>query len=304
VPLFNCLPFTQAMLKSLRESLPEDLDHEIILVDDGSTDGTREWLAGLGGSFRIVLNDGNLGYATANNRGAAVAQGGLLLLLNNDLLLPRGWIEPLLAAHRSLGARAGLVGNVQFEASSHAVDHAGLFINHKGKPEHIRWRPCLISRLAAPVREVVAVTGACLLVEAGLWKRLGGFDEGYVNGCEDVDLALRARAAGRVNAVALRSAVLHHVSASPGRKRRDEENSRRLALRWRHELARLGQGDWTRHYFATHLPEPRDFPEPRDAWQAVFYLLRLRRTPPSFALPGMQEAMTLEMERWKKLLGE
>ena len=303
VPLYNCLPFTQATAKSLRESLPAGLEHEIILVDDGSTDGTREWLAGLGGPFRVVLNERNLGYAAANNRGAAVAKGEQIVLLNNDLVLPRGWLEPMLAAQKTLRESAGLVGNVQRNASSGVVDHAGLFINHKGKPEHVRALPPLLSRLAAPVRKVTAVTGACLLVKAGLWRRLGGFDEGYINGCEDVDLALRARAAGRVNVVALRSVILHHISASPGRKLHDERNTRRLALRWREELAILGQDDWTRNYFLSRLPDPRDFPEPRLAWQAVFFLLRLRRRPPPDALSGMKEAIAVELTRWDRILG-
>jgi GT2 family glycosyltransferase len=81
------------------------------------------------------------------------------------------------------------------------------------------------------------VTGACVLVRADTWRRLGGFDEAYINGCEDIDLCLRAREEGLENVVALRSSVLHHVSSSPGRKLRDEENTRRLVLHWRRELA-------------------------------------------------------------------
>ena len=221
IPLYNCLALTKAMVASLQASLPAGLDHEIILVDDGSTDGTRAWLATLPAPFRVVLNERNVGYAAANNRGADLARGEILALLNNDLVLSPGWLEPMLAAHRSLGSRAGLVGNVQLSVATGEVDHAGMFLNVKGKMEHLRARPSPLARWLQPVRPMCAVTGACVLLDRALWTQLGGFDEGYVNGSEDVDLCFRATAAGRVNAVARCSVVLHHVSASVGRKVRD-----------------------------------------------------------------------------------
>src|SRR5688572_16593950 len=142
IPLHNCLPLTQAMLRSLQVTMPESVSREIILIDDGSTDGTREWLGTLQGSeIRVLLNERNLGYAVSNNRAAAIARGEFLALLNNDLILLPGWLEPMLAAHASLGDRAGLIGNVQLDARSDAVDHAGLVIGVTGKPLHVRAIP-------------------------------------------------------------------------------------------------------------------------------------------------------------------
>ena len=319
IPLFNCLELTRACVASLQATLPRDLAHEIILVDDGSTDGTREWLkslsppavsppnpsnglATLGPSFRVVLNDRNLGFAAANNRGAALARGKLLALLNNDLVLPPRWLEPLLAAHRSLRGRAGLVGNVQLDAATGAVDHAGIVLDLKGKPEHDRAAPSRLARLLAPVRRVPAVTAACVVVERALWQQLGGFDESYVNGGEDVDLCLRAHAAGRVNAVALRSVVRHHISSSAGRKLHDEENSRRLARRWRHEFAFFAARGWCRDYFETILVEPRDH-DPSVARRVWFYALGLTRTPPPEAIAALDASLDREFVRWEKLLG-
>src|SRR4051812_854583 len=96
VPLYNCLPLTQAMLASLKATLPAALAHEIIFVDDGSTDGTRAWLSSGPAPCRTILNDRNLGFAGACNRGAAAASGEFLFFLNNDLVLLPGWLEPML----------------------------------------------------------------------------------------------------------------------------------------------------------------------------------------------------------------
>lgn len=304
-PLFNCLAHTQAMVESLRATIPFWISYEIILVDDGSTDGTREWLAGLGEPFRVILNERNEGYAAATNRGAAAARGKVLALLNNDLVLLRGWLRPMLHALTLLGGRAGLVGNVQLSAESREVDHSGVWVTLKGKPEHDRRRPGLASLLFRPAPSAFAVTGACVLVRAATWRRLGGFDEAYVNGCEDVDLCLRARQAGLVNVIALRSRVLHHVSASPGRHLRDEENARRLVLRWHRELAVAACRPIAREQFIEAMrlvmPDPRDFPDKAGALRAALYLAHLRSSPPEAAVAVLEKAIDLELARWREM---
>lgn len=306
IPLYNCLALTQAMLASLRATLPAGLTHEIIFVDDSSTDGTRAWLNSLAGdpAVRVLLHARNLGYAAANNSGAAIARGEFLALLNNDLILTPRWLEPMLAAHRAYGERAGLVGNLQIDATTGALDHAGVFINLKGKPEHTRALPVAyrLAPFALRHRRVTAVTGACVVVRRALWGKLGGFDPAFVNGCEDVDLCLRATAAGHVNLVALRSLVRHHISQSPGRKLRDEANTRRLVLRWRDTLAFQAARIWCRDYLETHLRDPRDFPDAALARQAFFYALHLRPTPPTGALAGMAKNLAAELSRWEKIL--
>jgi GT2 family glycosyltransferase len=289
------------MVASLRQSIPAGITYEVILVDDGSTDGTREWLAGLGDPFRVILNERNLGFAAATNRGAAVARGEILAFLNNDLVFRRGWLRPMLNALRFLGRRAGLVGNVQINAASHLVDHAGIWVTLKGKPEHDRRPPGLASLLFHPAPSVFALTGACALIRADTWRRLGGFDEGFMNGCEDVDLCLRARKEGLVNVVALRSRVLHHVSSSRGRKLRDEENSMRLVTRWRHELAREASRLWTRKHFRSIVPEPRDFKDTDEAMHMALFAANLSNRPPPAALAAVEASIDAELARWREM---
>lgn len=288
------------MLASLLGTIPSGLSYEIIFVDDGSTDGTREWLqTKASSSISFLLNEGNVGYATANNRAAARAKADLLVLLNNDLILTPGWLEPMLALYWSYGD-AGLIGNVQLNLRSNQIDHAGIVINGKGKPEHDRTPPDTWSRF----RSVPAVTGACLLVTRSLWNDLGGFDERFINGCEDVDLCLRARSRRRQNLVALRSVIHHHVSASPGRKSRDEANTRRLTYRWRDELVCLGVKAWCQDFVAKELNGATAFSTPVDSLKIWAHATGLTREAPPVAISAMERAVEFEFERWSQLLGE
>lgn len=299
IPLYNALEHTREAWRTLETTLPPGLAHEAILVDDGSTDGTRDWLRTLAPPAKALLNEKNLGFAGACNRGAAEARGRLLFFLNNDLVLLPGWYEPM----RDLldrSERVGLVGNIQRDARTGALDHTGVFFNHKGKPEHLRDRPWA-ARLRG-YREADAVTGACCGLRADTWRELGGFDDGFRNGGEDVDLCLRARAAGRRNLVSFRSEVLHHVSASPGRKLRDEQNSRRLAERWRPAIARLSARAWAGHYLATEWHgsrDPADFPA---ALGALGLDLRLLPAPARAVVSGTDQAIETEFARWRQIL--
>ena len=317
IPLFNCLPLTQAMLASLRATLPVDLSHEIIFVDDGSTDGTRDWLRTLSvePAIRVLLNDRNLGYAAANNRAAALATGQLLVLLNNDLVLTPRWLEPILAAHANIARSptsdsatppAAIIGNIQLNVATGAIDHTGIFINAKLKPQHDTTPPYThrLFPFTNALREVIASTGACLSIPRTLWQQLGGFDEAFVNGCEDIDLCLRARAAGHPTLIALRSVIRHHISSSPGRKLRDEQNTRRLTLRWRDELTRLATHVWCHDFLTRDLTAATAFNAPLDALAIALFSTDITSAPPSAALRGIASALDREFTRWDELLGK
>lgn len=300
IPLFNCLPLTQAMLASLRATLPAGLDGEIILVDDGSTDGTRGWLKTLPAPCRSILNERNFGFATSCNRAAAAATGEFLCFLNNDLVLLPHWLEPMLAAFARFPA-AGLVGNIQRNAATGAVDHAGVFFNHQGKPAHLTALPLTAALPGFPAyRAVDALTGACFAIRRTTWEKLGGFDEGFINGGEDIDLCLRARAAGLTQCIALRSVVRHHISQSAGRKRRDEQNTRRLCERWSDQIAGLAAQAWSRHQITLHAQLSGVFDYP--VLCAALAHLLVRGAPPRLVREGVAAAMQLERRRWQELL--
>ncbi len=300
IPLFNCLPLTRECVYTLQKSLPKGLDHEIILVDDVSTDGTREWLSTLQSEFRIILNDSNLGYAKSNNCAARLAQGRLLCLLNNDLIFTDNWWQPLLKLYQKLGEKAGAIGNVQRRVSDHSIDHSGIRINAKGKPEHDQ------SSYPWPFQQrlVPAITGACLLIDRATYLEEGGFDESFLNGGEDVDLCFRLSAKGLINAVALRSMVRHHVSASPGRKKRDESNSYLLASKWRPQLTALALRPWTKRYLDELWVESIPSEIWKDVVSSLLYLFHLSPHAPQIAITGVEQMMKTEFARWRELFSK
>ncbi len=305
IPLYNGLALSRECLRTLAATLPAGLDHEVVLVDDGSTDGTRDWLATLGPPCRVLLNEANAGFARTCNRGAEAARGELLFFLNNDLELLPGWYEPMAALARR--PDAGLVGNVQRHARTGELDHTGVRLDRRAKPGHARarWPSAILPRglILGPwaSRRVPAVTGACFAVRRATWRELGGFDPAFINGGEDLDLCFRALAAGRRNRVALRSVVRHHVSQAPGRKRHDERNSFLLTARWRGTLVRLAARACSANYLDEHWEEPRDFPEPAEAFRTFLYRLHLWPTIPAGARAAATAAVAHELRRWNGL---
>ena len=228
IPVFNCLGLTKQCLKSLAASLKGVIDYEVIIVDDGSTDGTREFLKTLNTPpYRILLNEGKGNFAINNNRAAAIASGDILCLLNNDTEMPEGWLKPMLDALKTY-PDAGFVGNVQKIPTTERYDHFGVVFPpwltpiHYG--QHLKRRPTL----QGPYSRWAAVTAACVLIKKEVFHSVGGFDENYINGCEDIDLCIRLHQKGYWHYVAHDSEIYHHKGSSPSRKKHNKTNLKKL----------------------------------------------------------------------------
>lgn len=245
--LYNCLELTQAMLDSLESTVSLD-DCEVVLIDDCSTDGTREFLSQLENRprFRILLNENNLGFAASNNRAARAASAPTLVFINNDLVFTRDWLEPMLECLEAL-PDAGAAGNVQRNLATGLVDHAGIFFDLEGMPTHAH------KNRRHPPRgkwiERNAITAACLAIRRETFESVGGFDEAYRNGFEDVDLCMKLRQNGLRLYVALTSVIGHHISVSPGRNVNNEANTEVFRERWSEFATPFGKKEWAREYF-------------------------------------------------------
>lgn len=256
ISVYNGLDYTRACLESLQRTV--DLaGHEVIIVDDASTDGSREFLASLPAPFRIVTNSSKRSYAANNNTAARLASGEMVCLLNNDVVLRPGWLEPMVHAFARF-PDAGFVGNVQRNPRTGRYDHMGIIFADDGVPLHFGW-----DFRFRPFRGYTrwrAVTAACCLVRRLVFLDAGGFDEQYFNGSEDVDLCLRLGQAGCQHYVANQSVIEHYVSSSEGRHAFTSQNTARLQQRWKSHVQETRTNRDHRllalNYLLSHISEP------------------------------------------------
>jgi O-antigen biosynthesis protein len=198
----NQLDYTRKCLDSLR--LLTDEPYELIVVDNGSTDGTVEYLRARA-DVRLIENATNRGFPVAVNQGIAVAAGNQVLLLNNDTVLTTGWLGRMLRALHSDPA-IGLVGPCsncvsgpqQVEVRYESLADLDGFAWDWGKAHD------------GQLVDVHRLVGFCLLVRKEVIEAVGGLDEQFGVGCyDDDDYCLRAIQAGYRAAIAV-DAFIHH----------------------------------------------------------------------------------------------
>ena len=234
ISVYGQLEYTKRCLHELEKTLMGKIRYEVIIIDDASKDGTKEFLQSLESSFRIFLNESNQGFAKNNNLGAQEAQGEYLCFLNNDVFVQGNWLLPMLQVFKEK-QDVGIVGNVQKLSDSRSYDHMGVVFSPQGNPRHygqgFYHRP-----FKGKVKKWSAVTAACCVMKRELFLSVGGFDEVYLNGCEDVDLCLRLAEQNCCNYIVHDSVVLHVKCASEGRKLFNDQNAQTLLERWKDSI--------------------------------------------------------------------
>lgn len=230
IPAWNKWDYTFRCLVSLLEHTRE-VSYETIVVDNASTDETAAALPLLPG-LRFHRNASNLGFAKACNQGAALARAPLLLFLNNDTEALRGWLPPMLRAIQSAPDVAMVGSKLLFPDGT--LQHAGVAVGYAMPlpitPYHLHARRP--PEASTQQLDLAAVTAACMLVKADVFHALGGFDEAYVNGYEDMDLCFKVREAGHRILYTPESVLVHHESVSEGRFLQAARNEDLLNRRW------------------------------------------------------------------------
>ncbi len=225
---WNHLECTRPCVESLMENTT--LPARLIIVDQASDDGTHAYLKGLQSSrfvaVEIVWNPTNVGYAKGMNIGLNRATAPYVCFLNNDILVPPGWLEELVRVAES-DPSIGLVNPASNTFKIHP-------------PHGTDWLPFAKARAEAHGRwiEVKYGEGFCLLTKRPILEKIGGFDETTYEQIyfEDADLGRRFQAAGYRCVMAEGTYVWHEggqsTSDHPERLRLFEENERRFIRKW------------------------------------------------------------------------
>ena len=229
IPVFNNWKLTRDCLLSLREHTTGD-DFEVIVVDNASSDDTPAELPSLGetlfpGRFICLRFSENRNFGPACNAGATAATAPLVFFLNNDTLMTPQWSEPLLAAMNAADA-PGAVGPLLLYPDD-TVQHLGVTITPSGV-DHLYKGIAAEHPVVGKKRPLQCLTGAALLTSRSTFLSVGGFHEGYRNGCEDLELTARIREQGRTLLCIAASRVYHLESQTPGRMDKEKDNFRLL----------------------------------------------------------------------------
>lgn len=249
----------------LRRCIASVAEHEVIVVDNASSDGTVEMVRREFPDIKLIAWEQNRGFSAAVNAGAKLATGDVFLLLNPDAEVPAGAASRMVAAidanpkawamgfrqvdadgnfQLAMGPRPGLIVELGRKLLQNRLDKGDLALGQ------------LIDRVtqAGPV---AWVAGSSLLVRRDAFERVGGFDETFFLYFEDIDFCLRLAQAGGVVYYDPYVTVVHHRGASARRDSGLAAKAYRESQLWFWEKHR---GPWTRRLVHAYLLAKRIAP--------------------------------------------
>jgi len=193
--------------KLLEAFLPGVVEHsahlaEIAVIDNASTDESVNWLKAHYPAVRIVQNESNGGFAKGYNLGLAALQADLFILLNSDVEVTQGWLEPLLETMQNPDVAAAQPKILSYQ-NRNQFEYAGAAGGFIDKDGFVFCRGRMFNHFEVDSgqyndqREVFWATGACLAVKSSEYWSVGGLDEDFFAHMEEIDLCWRLKNSGK-----------------------------------------------------------------------------------------------------------
>jgi len=218
VPSWNGRELLAEALPSFADQRASGRETEIVVFDNGSTDGSEAFVRQRFPAVRVTRSEENLGFAAACNRLAEQASGDQLLFVNNDARAEPGWVEAMCDALDSARSDVSAVAGRIVDWEGERLDFGRGVLTFDGHALAVDQRRALATcRVPASGEELPFGCGGNLLVRRDAFLRRGGFDPRFFAYFEDVDFGWRTWAAGERIVACADGIVRHRLSASSSR---------------------------------------------------------------------------------------
>ncbi len=214
IPNWNGRRFLAECIDSLKRQTCSDF--ETILVDNGSSDGSADFVQERYGEFvRVLMNRENLGYTGGNNAGIRAARGEYIALLNNDTVVEPDWIEALIKATRCDGGVGMWASKVKSYDDRNRIEAVGELIYRDGL-NRARGQYEADRGQYESVEEILFPPGCGGMYRRSLFGEMGGFDEDFFAYGDDAEIGLRIRLSGWKGLYVPGAVLYHKGSGSTG----------------------------------------------------------------------------------------
>ena len=301
---WNTKDYLERFLPGLLDSVRKE-DAEVIVADSASTDGSMEMMQERFPDVRRIVLDSNYGFTGGYNRALAQVEAEYFVLINTDIEVTPGWLEPLVEwmdSHPDCGACAPKLRSWYERDRFEYAGAAGGRIDRWGYP-FCRGR--ILSRLEddrgqydAP-QDVFWATGACLMTRSALWRRLGGLDDRFFAHMEEIDYCWRLKLEG-FSVCCVPKSVVYHLGGGT----LPQSSPWKLKLNYRNNILLL-ENNLARTFAAEGEPPKRALRRARrlifwrkclDGCSALVYLLTGRWSSFKAVLTAHREARGLAVK--------
>jgi GT2 family glycosyltransferase len=212
IPSWNGKQHLATCLPALAAQRAPGVPWRVVVLDNGSSDGSVAWLRAAHPGVEVIESPSNLGFCVAMNRLVAASDADAVALLNNDTRPEPDWLQALHAALASAPDDVAAVSGRIVDWGGERLDFGRGLMTFDGHAFQLDYqRPLALARCPAAGDELLFACGGNMLVRRETFLALGGFDEDYFAYLEDVDLGWRMWSAGH-RVVAAPDAMIHHRS--------------------------------------------------------------------------------------------